>query len=107
VETTANGTTVRFLEETILSRRPLNNPGADVSIVLRPEALDIDKAGGRGVSAHVRTLAFTGPIVRYTVATEGDMILIIDLPNPGPDQFFEEGTPVTVKLPEEVPALLE
>jgi len=107
VESNASGATVRFFGETIHSRCPLNNPGADVSIVLRPEALNIEKAGGRGVPAHVRTLAFTGPIVRYTVATEGDMVLIIDLPNPGPDQFFDEGTPVTIQLPDEVPALLE
>jgi iron(III) transport system ATP-binding protein len=107
VESNARGTTVRFLEETIHSRRPLKNPGAEVSIVLRPEALEIEEASGSGVPAHVRTIAFTGPIVRYTVVTEGDMELMIDLPNPRPDQFFDEGTKVTVQIPKEVPALLE
>jgi iron(III) transport system ATP-binding protein len=107
VESNTSGATVRFLGEMIRCRRPLDNPRSDASIVLRPEALQIEKADGRGVPARVRTIAFTGPIVRYTVATEGEIVLTIDLPNPGPDQFFEEGTQVTLQLPDEIPALLE
>ena len=30
----------------------------------------------------------------------------VDLPTPDPDHFFAEGTPVSVLLPPEVPALL-
>jgi iron(III) transport system ATP-binding protein len=107
VESNAKGATIRLFGETIRSLRPLKNPQAKASIVLRPEALQIDKASSHGVPARVRTLAFTGPIVRYTIAAEGDTVLIIDLPNPGPDQFFEEGTEVSLQLPKEVPALLE
>lgn len=107
VESNINGATVRILGETIRSRRPLNKSGTEVSIVLRPESLQIEKAGKHGVPARISTLAFTGPFIRYTIATEGDIVLIVDLPNPGPDQFFDEGTQVSLQLPKEVPALLE
>jgi iron(III) transport system ATP-binding protein len=106
LESNANGATVRVLGQTIRSRRPPQDPQTQVSIVLRPEALEIDKAGEEGVPARVLTMAFTGPIARYTVAADEDIVLTVDLPNPGPDQFFAEGTSVTLKLPSEVPALL-
>ena len=32
--------------------------------------------------------------------------LTIDLVNPGPDQFYAEGTAVSVQLPDQVPSLL-
>jgi hypothetical protein len=51
-------------------------------------------------------MAFTGPIARYKVAVQDGTELVVDLPNPGPDDFFAEGTAVTVQLPDEVPALL-
>jgi hypothetical protein len=51
-------------------------------------------------------MAFTGPLVRYTIRTNDGTLLTVDLHNPGPDQFFAEGTPVSLKLPAEVPALL-
>jgi hypothetical protein len=52
-------------------------------------------------------LAYIGPIARYTVAVEGDGTeLIIDLSNPGSDEFYEEGALVQIQLPKEVPALL-
>jgi hypothetical protein len=73
---------------------------------LRPEALEIDKPNPDGVEAYVLTLAFTGPLVRYTIRTKDGTALTVDLHNPGPDQFFPEGTQVALKLPEEVPALL-
>jgi hypothetical protein len=44
--------------------------------------------------------------VRYTVAVDTNTLLTVDLHNPGPDQFFAEGTDVSVQLPAEVPALL-
>jgi iron(III) transport system ATP-binding protein len=106
LESNANGATVRVLGQTIRSRRPPQNPQSQVSIVLRPEALEIDKSGEKGVPVRVLTMAFTGPIARYTVAADEDIVLTVDLPNPGPDQFFAEGTSVTLKLPREVPALL-
>jgi iron(III) transport system ATP-binding protein len=106
VETNSHGSTVTVFGETIRSRRPPANSNGDVSIVLRPEALDIEKAGGQGVEAQVATMAFTGPLVRYTIRTNNGTLLTVDLHNPGPEQFFAEGTPVTLKLPREVPALL-
>ena len=106
VESNANGATVQVLGQIIRSRRPPRNPESQVSIVLRPEALRIDKAGEAGVPARVITMAFTGPIARYTVSVDSGTVLTVDLPNPSPDQFFAEGTPVTLLLPAEVPALL-
>jgi ABC-type Fe3+/spermidine/putrescine transport system ATPase subunit len=106
VESNSRGATVRVFGQTIRSRRPPLDPENQVSIVLRPEALQIVKAGEVGVPATVLTMAFTGPIARYTVAVQDDIVLTVDLPNPGPDQFFPEGTSVTLQLPPEVPALL-
>lgn len=106
LESNADGATVRVLGQTIRSRRPPQSPENQVSIVLRPEALRMEKAGEGGVPARVLTLAFTGPIARYTVAVDDGTVLIVDLPNPGPDQFFAEGTSVILQLPPEVPALL-
>jgi len=106
VKSNGDGVTVRVFGQTIRSRRPPNNPENQISVVLRPEALHIKKAGEVGVPAQVITMAFTGPIARYTVAVEDGTELTVDLPNPGPDQFFPEGTSVTLQLPAEVPALL-
>ena len=102
----AGGTLVRVFGQLLRSRRPPRNPGPEATLVLRPEAMQVAKSGGSGVPGHVLTLAFVGPLVRYTVALEGGTVLTVDLHNPGPEQFFAEGTPVTVQLPEEVPALL-
>jgi hypothetical protein len=68
--------------------------------------LRIEKASESGVPVRVLTLAFTGPLARYTVAVDGDTQLMVDLPNPDPDQFFAEGTLVSLQLPAQVPALL-
>ncbi len=106
VDSTGDGVTVRLLGQTIRSRRPPKNPDKPVSVVLRPEALHLKDAGDTGVPVHVLTLAFTGPIARYTVAAEDGTVLTVDLPNPGPDQFYGEGTAVSLGLPAEVPALL-
>jgi iron(III) transport system ATP-binding protein len=102
----AGGTLVRVFGQLLRSRRPPRHPGPEATLVLRPEAMQVAKAGGSGVPGHVLTLAFVGPLVRYTVALEDGTVLTVDLHNPGPEQFFAEGTPVTVQLPEEVPALL-
>jgi hypothetical protein len=68
--------------------------------------LRVEKTSDGGVPARVLTLAFTGPLLRYTVAVDDGTVLSVDLPNPDPDHFFAEGTPVSVLLPAEVPALL-
>jgi len=112
VDSNAGGATVRVFGQTIRSRRPPSNPGGQVSVVLRPEALRVESTFDGGVPARVLTLAFTGPLLRYTVAVddgqgrEDGTVLTIDLPNPDPDHFFAEGMPVSVLLPPEVPALL-
>jgi len=108
VESNADGATVRVFGQVVRSRRPPRNPAGQVSIVLRPEALKIEKATDSGVPARVLTLAFTGPLARYAVAVDGDddTVFIVDLPNPDPDHFFAEGSPVSLQLPAEVPALL-
>jgi iron(III) transport system ATP-binding protein len=106
VEANASGATVRVFGRTLRSRRPPQKANNQASLVLRPEALHVDKAEAEGVPARVLTMAFTGPIARYRVAVHDGTELIVDLPNPGPDDFFPEGTAVTVQLPNEVPALL-
>jgi iron(III) transport system ATP-binding protein len=105
VESNAHGATVRVFGQTLRSRRPPRQSGA-AAVVLRPEALRVEQAGSAGVPGHVQTLAFVGPLVRYTVAVHDGTLLTVDLHNPDPDQFFAEGTAVTVRLPSEVPALL-
>ncbi|MFQ5435291.1 MAG: ABC transporter ATP-binding protein [Anaerolineae bacterium] len=106
MESNSHGATVRVLSKIVRSRRPPFHPDGQVFIVLRPEALGIEKEGAPGVPVHVLTLAFTGPLARYTVSAADGTILTVDLPNPGPDQFFSEGTPVSLQLPQEIPALL-
>ncbi len=106
VESSANGATVRVFGRTIRSRRPPRDPGRPVSLVLRPEALRVDQPGDQGVPARVLTLAFLGPLARYTITVSDGTLLIVDLHNPGPDQFFAEGTPISLHLPAEVPSLL-
>ena len=106
VESSAGAATVRVFGQTVRSRRPPHNPDGQVSIVLRPEALRIEKAVESGVPARVLTLAFTGPLARYTVAVDDSTVLIVDLPNPDPEHFFAEGTQVSLQLPAQVPALL-
>jgi iron(III) transport system ATP-binding protein len=106
VESNPGGATVRVFGQTLHSRRPPQNSSNQVSVVLRPEALRIQKANKHGVPGRVLALAFTGPIARYTVAVEDGTELIVDLHDPGPDDFYAEGTPVTLQLPAEVSALL-
>jgi len=105
-ESNAEGATVRVFGSTIRSRRPPNDADRPVSLVLRPEALRIGAQEDGGVPAHVLTLAFLGPLARYTVAVQDGTVLTVDLHNPGPEQFFPEGTAVSLRLPSEVPALL-
>ena len=108
VSSGSGGTVVRVFGKTIQSRRPPRDPENKVAVVLRPEALVIEAAGSEGVPARVRSLAYIGPIARYTVSVDGhdDVSLMVDLHNPGPEQFFADGTAVSLLLPSEVPALL-
>jgi ABC-type Fe3+/spermidine/putrescine transport system ATPase subunit len=101
----AAGTIVEVLGQKLRSRRPPRQAGPETTLVLRPEAMKL-QPGGDGVPGHVLSLAFVGPLVRYTVSVPDGLVLTVDLHNPGPEQFFAEGTPVTVQLPAEVPALL-
>ena len=107
VETRQDGTVVKVFGRTVRSRRPPRDPAGSLAMVLRPEALQITRAEQGGVPARVRTLSYIGPIARYRVVVEMDGTeLIIDQSNPGPDEFYPEGTAVWVKLPAEVPSLL-
>jgi iron(III) transport system ATP-binding protein len=108
VNSDSDSAVIRVFGETIQSRRPPRDPENNVAVVLRPEALEIKAAGGEGVPARILSLAYIGPIARYTVSVDGheDVSLMVDLHNPGPEQFFAEGTAVTLLLPDEVPALL-
>jgi iron(III) transport system ATP-binding protein len=106
VETNAEGAVIRVFGQTIQSRRPPRTADKRVAAVLRPEALSLTTDAEVGVSACVLTLAYIGPVARYTVAVNGGPVLAVDLYNPSPSQLFAEGTPVQVQLPAEVPALL-
>jgi iron(III) transport system ATP-binding protein len=106
IESNSGGAVVRVLGQNIRSRRPPQDPHGRLSIVLRPETLRIEKAGQPGVPARVLSLAFTGPLARYTVAAGDGVEIVVDMHNPSPDEFMVEGTPVTLKLPSEVPALI-
>ncbi len=106
VEANAHGATVKVLGTTLRSRRAPRATSGTVALVLRPEALTLAVAGAQGVAGRVVSLAFTGPVARYRVVVEDGTVLTVDLPNPDPDQFYEDGTPVVIQLPEEVPSLL-
>jgi iron(III) transport system ATP-binding protein len=100
--------TIRVFGQTMRSRRPPLHSANSTALVLRPEALRILPEGAAGTPARVVTMTYVGPIARYTVAVAADeeQLLTVDLYNPGPDEFFAEGTAVSLQLPEEVPALL-
>jgi iron(III) transport system ATP-binding protein len=107
VQSNAEGAVVRVLGHEIHSQRPPSDPNASVSVVLRPEAIGISSGNKGGIPARVRSLAYVGPIMRYTVAIEAEGTeLMVDLSNPGLDEFYEEGAEVSIDLPKEVPALL-
>ncbi|HJX41263.1 MAG TPA: ABC transporter ATP-binding protein, partial [Anaerolineales bacterium] len=57
VDSNAKGAVVKVFGQTVRSRRPPRNPAGAVSIVLRPEALELVGGHGAGVPARVRTLA--------------------------------------------------
>jgi iron(III) transport system ATP-binding protein len=100
--------TIRVFGKTLRSRRPPSHTANSTSLVLRPEALRILPEGAEGTPARVVNMTYVGPIARYVVAVDGDteQLLTVDLYNPGPEEFFPEGAPVSLQLPDEVPALL-
>lgn len=107
LESNGSGAVVQVLGLTIRSTKPTKGNNRDVAIVLRPEALSLGKEGEQGIPARVVTLAFTGPVARYTVAINDGSVLIVDIANPSTDQFFPEGSNVTLHLPDEIPSILE
>jgi iron(III) transport system ATP-binding protein len=106
LDTTADGATVRFHSTTISAKGLPDRTVREVYVVFRPETLRISRRVDHGVPARVVTLAFLGPLVRYTVVVDDGPELIVDMHNPAEDDFFAEGTAVTVHLPDRVPALL-
>ncbi len=107
VQSNAEGADIRVLGQVIHSQQPPENPEAAISVVLRPEAIRITGRSKEGIPARVRTLAYVGPLLRYTVAIEGDGTeLMVDLSNPAAEEFYEEGAEVSIELPKEVTALL-
>jgi len=106
LEANENGATVRLLGQTLYSRRPPSSPGDGVSVVLRPEALHITARDDNGVPARVLAMSFLGPLVRYVIRVDNGPELTVDVHNPGPDEFFTEGTAISLQLPGEVQALL-
>ena len=107
LQSNAEGADIRVFGQTIHSQLPPANPDAAISVVLRPEAIGITGGGKGGIPARVHTLAYVGPLLRYTVTIEGDGTeLMVDLSNPAASEFYEEGAAVSIELPKEVPALL-
>jgi iron(III) transport system ATP-binding protein len=105
VESNSQAAVVSLFGHTIRSRRPPRQ-GGEVAVVLRPEALRLSPRNGRGVPAHVLTLSYIGPVARYTIGAPEGAVLTVDIYNPGPHEFYAEGTPVSLELPAEVPSLL-
>ena len=106
-QSNAEGADIRVLGQVIHSQQPPENPKAAISVVLRPEAIGITGRSKEGIPARVRTSAYVGPLLRYSVAIEGDGTeLMVDLSNPAAEEFYEEGAEVSIELPKEVTALL-
>jgi iron(III) transport system ATP-binding protein len=107
VESNAEGAVVEVLGHEIHSELPPADPNGPVSVVIRPEAIGITSGSEGAIPARVRSIAYVGPLLRYTVEVEGDGTeIMVDLSNPGLDEFYEEGSAVSIVLPKEVPALL-
>ncbi|MDX1600768.1 MAG: ABC transporter ATP-binding protein [Anaerolineales bacterium] len=102
-----DGAVVEVLGEQIRSLEAPSDLSGELSVVLRPEALKIDPNPENGVAARVAGIAYIGPLIRYDLVAERDETeLIIDVYNPGLDEFYEQGSRVAVKLPSEVPGVL-
>jgi iron(III) transport system ATP-binding protein len=101
-----NGATVQVFGQTIHSRRPPQQSGQSVSAVLRPEAMKLSSSNESGVIVSVIDQSYIGPMIRYRVMTPDETVVTVDVHNPGPEEFFEAGTAVSLHLPREIPALL-
>ncbi len=106
LEANENGATVGLFGQTLNSRRPPSSMSDGVSVVLRPEALYIAARDDHGVPARVVSMSFLGPLVRYVIGVDNGPELTVDMHNPGLDEFFAEGTAVSLQIPGEVQALL-
>jgi iron(III) transport system ATP-binding protein len=106
LDTNVDGATVQYFGKTISTKRLLNKNVSEVHVVFRPESLRISRAEDPGVPARVLTVAFLGPLVRYTVKVDNGPELIVDMHNPDEDDFFAEGTTVAVHPPDKVAPLL-
>ena len=102
----AQGATVRLFGQTIRSRRPPQRSGQAVAAVLRPEAMKLSATNETGVPVRVIDQSYIGPMVRYRVLAPDETEMTVDVHNPGPEEFFEAGTAVSLLLPQEIPALL-
>jgi iron(III) transport system ATP-binding protein len=106
LDTSTDGATVQFFGKTISTKGLPDHDVRQAHVVFRPEALRISSAEDPGVPARVLTVAFLGPLVRYTVMIDNGPELIVDMHNPDEADFFAEGTAVAVHPPDKVPALL-
>jgi len=106
LEMNAQGATVQVLGHIIKVASAPASADRQVAIVLRPEMLRLSPAEVDGIPARVKTAAFLGPLIRYTVVTAAGLELTVDIYNPAANQLFAEGSAVAVHLPEEVPGLL-
>jgi iron(III) transport system ATP-binding protein len=102
----ANGATIQLFGQTIFSRRPPVQSGQPVSAVLRPEAMKLSAPNESGVPVRVIDHSYIGPMIRYRVMTPDETLVTVDMHNPGPEEFFDPGTTVSLHLPQEIPSLL-
>jgi ABC-type Fe3+/spermidine/putrescine transport system ATPase subunit len=98
---------LRVYDQRIRCQKLPADAQGSLSVVLRPEALGLTIEPNSGVAARVVGLSYIGPIVRYELkVAQDDSDLTVDVHNPSPEQFYEEGAQVSVLLPEEVPSAL-
>jgi ABC-type Fe3+/spermidine/putrescine transport system ATPase subunit len=104
---TDGGAVLRVYDQRIRCQKLPADAQGSLSVVLRPEALGLTIEPNSGVAARVVGLSYIGPIVRYELkVAQDDSDLTVDVHNPSPEQFYEEGAQVSVLLPEEVPSAL-
>lgn len=107
LEKSADGVTVDVFGQQIRSDSMPAEDDRELFVVLRPEAVRIDPDPNHGVAARIIDVAYIGPLVRYDLIVERDETeLIVDVYNPGPDEFYPHGTQVSLDLPPSVPSLL-
>lgn len=106
-EKSPQGASVEVFGQELETREIPPEADGSYSVVLRPEALSVDENPNNGVPARVVAMAYIGPLVRYDLIVERDETpLIVDVYNPSPEEFYEQGSRVSVQLPAEVPSVL-